>query len=134
MDREILFYDGDCGLCHRSVQFVLARDEAERFHFAPLDGPTFRERVPEATRSDLPDTMVLLTRDGRMLIRSDAAVHVLRALGGPWRFAARGLELIPKSLRDAGYDFIARIRKRLFRAPEGECPLVAPPLRARFEP
>ncbi|HZH02738.1 MAG TPA: DCC1-like thiol-disulfide oxidoreductase family protein [Myxococcaceae bacterium] len=37
-DSDILFYDGGCGLCHRAVRFVLARDPAGRFRFAPLGG------------------------------------------------------------------------------------------------
>jgi predicted DCC family thiol-disulfide oxidoreductase YuxK len=36
----VVFYDGVCGLCDRSVQFLLARDRERVLHFAPLQGPT----------------------------------------------------------------------------------------------
>lgn len=38
--RHVLFYDGVCGLCDRSVQFLLARDRERVLHYAPLQGPT----------------------------------------------------------------------------------------------
>ena len=44
--REIIFYDGHCGLCHAAVRFVVARDDREEgFVFAPLGGETFRETL-----------------------------------------------------------------------------------------
>ena len=42
-DVATIFYDGDCGLCHRAVRVVLAADpEGRAFRFAPLGGETFR--------------------------------------------------------------------------------------------
>ena len=41
MEPEILYYDGDCGFCHRTVRFVIALDRGEAFRFAPIDGSTF---------------------------------------------------------------------------------------------
>ena len=34
---------------------------------------------------------------------------------------------------DRGYDFIARMRSRMFEKPEEACPLLPPDLRARFD-
>src|SRR5262249_20173935 len=35
---ETIFYDGGCGLCHRTVRFVLSEDASGcTFNFAPLD-------------------------------------------------------------------------------------------------
>jgi predicted DCC family thiol-disulfide oxidoreductase YuxK len=36
----VVFYDAVCGLCDRSVQFLLAHDRERVLHFAPLQGPT----------------------------------------------------------------------------------------------
>jgi predicted DCC family thiol-disulfide oxidoreductase YuxK len=133
-DPELLFYDGGCGLCHRSVRFVAAADRAGRFRFAPLGGETFRALVPEERRGALPDSIVVRRADGALLVRSDAALHVLRRLGGGWRAVAALLALVPRGLRDAGYDFVAGRRLRWFARPEVACPLVPPHLRARFVP
>lgn len=132
---EILFYDGHCGLCQGFVRFVLKRDLlSEHFLFAPLDGETFRTRIPEAQRSLLPDSVILQTADGQVLSRSRAAFCVLETLGGKWRLLARAFGLLPKSLTDTIYDGIARIRRSLLPPPPRSCPLVPEDLRRRFLP
>jgi predicted DCC family thiol-disulfide oxidoreductase YuxK len=133
-EPEVLFYDGGCGLCHRTVRFVLAADRGERFRFAPLQGSTFRERIPEPERAGLPDSIVLRSPDGRLLVRSDAVLYVMQRLGGLWAPLARLGRLVPRSIRDAAYDFVARVRLRLFARPDDYCPLVPRELRARFLP
>jgi predicted DCC family thiol-disulfide oxidoreductase YuxK len=130
---ELLFYDGDCGLCHRAVLFVLRHDgEGTRFRFAPLGGDAFEEKVTGPMARDLPDSIVILTNNGGLLTRSAATVHILRRIGGAWALLGALLWLVPRPLRDFGYDFVARIRHRLFTRPKDACPLIPPALRARF--
>jgi|CXWL01.1.fsa_nt_gi predicted DCC family thiol-disulfide oxidoreductase YuxK len=132
---ERLFYDGHCGLCHRSVLFVLRHDpDGSLFRFAPLGGETFLATLPEESRAGLPDSIVVHTGDGRLLVRSRAAAHVLRRLGGGWKLLGTLLRLVPSPLADFGYDLVARLRRRLFERPVDACPLVPPNLRPRFEP
>ena len=132
---EILFYDGGCGLCHRAVRFVLAFDrEGRAFRFAPLGGATFRAQVPEAERASLPDSLVLRTAEGETLTRSAAVLHILRRLGGFFRLVAILGGIVPRFLGDALYDFVARVRSKLFARPDDVCPTVPKELRARFEP
>ncbi|MEM8929536.1 MAG: DUF393 domain-containing protein [Acidobacteriota bacterium] len=132
--NEHLFYDGTCGVCHWAVRFVAERDRRGHFRFAPLDGDTFRQSVPDAAQNTLPDSIVVTTDDGRLLVRSTAVIHILWRLGGLWRPVAAVLAVIPRALRDAGYASFARIRKRLVAAPEGACPLMPPELGRRFDP
>jgi len=132
---EMLFYDGYCGLCDRAVQFVLKHDRDEgRFRFAPLQGPTLQSLVPAGQRAQLPDSVVVLTQEGSLLVRSDAFIHIFRRLGGGWRILANVLAIVPRPLRDLAYDFIARIRYRLFGRHDELCPIGPPELRARFDP
>lgn len=132
---ETLYYDGSCGLCHRAVRFVLARDaDGARFRYAPLGGATFRRRVPPHEAARLPDSLVVQDAAGRLRVRSDAALHVLRRLGGAWAPLAAALRLVPRPLCDWAYDRVARARRRLYAAPAEACPLVPPELRARFDP
>jgi predicted DCC family thiol-disulfide oxidoreductase YuxK len=132
---EILFYDGHCGLCHRAVKFVLKHEGlGNAFRFAPLQGPTFRARVPADRRAGLPDSIVVLTESGELLVRSDAFLHILRRMGGGWRILAGVLAAVPRALRDLIYDFVARVRYRIFGKRDELCPIVPPELRARFDP
>lgn len=131
---ERIFYDGHCGLCQGFVLFVIVRDRAgEKFRFAPLQGTTFQALVPENERAGLPDSIVILTNDGRLLIRSDGVLHVLCRMGGFWKFAAIMASVVPRPVRDAVYNFVARIRYRVFGKRVDVCPVMPPDLRARFD-
>ena len=131
---ERIFYDGHCGLCHWAVTFVANRDpEGRTFRFAPLEGETFAGVLPPEERENLPDSMVVQAEDGRLLMKSSGVAHILRRLGGAWAVLGHLLRLIPRPLRDFGYDLIARIRHRLFARPEEVCPLMPPEMRQRFD-
>ena len=131
---ERIFYDGHCGLCHRAVRFVIARDaEGRLFRYAPLQGATFAALVSAERRARLPDSVVVLTDDGRLLIRSDAFIHILRRVGGFWRVIGAIIAVIPRVLRDGVYDFIARVRYRIFGRRAEVCPVTPAELRARFD-
>jgi predicted DCC family thiol-disulfide oxidoreductase YuxK len=129
---ERIFYDGECGLCHRFLRFCLSEDRAgARFKFSPLQGETAAREL--ARFGKLPDSVVLLTTDGCALTKSTAVIHVMRRLGGLWRIVAVAFAIFPAPLRDVVYDMIAGIRRRVFRKPEGLCPMMPPHLRPRFE-
>ena len=132
---ERVFYDGGCGLCHRSVRFVIARDpDGRHFRYAPLGGETFAREVDPAKARGIPDSFVVVTRDGRVLVRSEAVLHVLAALGGIWRALAAAGRIVPRAVGDFLYDRIAAVRKRLFRPPDDACPVAPAALRRRFDP
>ncbi|MGE0821796.1 MAG: DCC1-like thiol-disulfide oxidoreductase family protein [Candidatus Binatia bacterium] len=130
---DLVFYDGNCGLCHRTVRFLLAEDRpGETFQFAPLDSDTFRCAIPESERATLPDSIIVCPAAGGVLTRSAAVVYLLQRLGGLWRVGGELLRFVPLAIRDLVYDGIASNRYRLFRTPTEACPLVPGNLRTRF--
>ncbi|MEW4568792.1 DCC1-like thiol-disulfide oxidoreductase family protein [Tautonia sp. JC769] len=129
--EPIVFYDGECGLCNRFVQFVLDQDAEGRVFLAPLQGETFRERCPEFGRPDL--STVLLLDGGRLYDRSGAAFRVLRRLRWPWPLLGRLGLVIPRPVRDWGYDRVAARRYRWF-GPAEACRLPTASERARLLP
>jgi predicted DCC family thiol-disulfide oxidoreductase YuxK len=116
------------------VRVAVRADRHGRVRFAPLEGATFRELVPESERNRLPDSLVLREADGTLRVRSAAVVALLRHCGGPWRALATAADLLPGALADRLYDAVARVRRRVFRRPREACPSVPPILRARFDP
>ena len=117
------------------MKFVLRHDrEGTAFRFAPLQGETFERRVAPERRAELPDSIVVETCEGALLVRSSAFIHILRRLGGGWRALAAILAVLPRVARDAAYDFVARVRYRVFGRQDDVCPLVPPELRKRFAP
>ncbi len=134
-DCERIYYDGDCGVCHWAVTFVARHDQEGRsFRFAPLAGETMRATVDEARRQALPDSLVVQSSDGELLLRSSGLVHILRRLGGRWALLGSLIWCVPRPLRDWAYDLFAAIRHRLVSRPEGACPVVKPELGRRFDP
>ena len=86
MQAEWVFFDGECGFCHRWVQWVVKRDRDGRaFRFAPRKGETFQLLVAWERRQALPPSILVLTTQGRILTRSSAVLHILERLGGVWR-------------------------------------------------
>ncbi len=65
-----------------------------------------------------PAKSLILIENGNCYLRSDAALHIAKYLRRPWSLL-RIFILIPRPLRDAAYDFIARNRYRWFGKDEG---------------
>jgi predicted DCC family thiol-disulfide oxidoreductase YuxK len=132
--RDQLFYDGTCGLCHGVTRFVLSEDRSgTAFTFAALQGETFAAETTSEQRCFLPDSVVVKTEHGELLVRSDAVLYILRRLGGMWRVTAAAMSLSPRWLRNVIYDFIARIRLRVFARAKTLCPVLPADLRTRFQ-
>jgi predicted DCC family thiol-disulfide oxidoreductase YuxK len=127
----VIFFDGVCGLCNHWIDFVLARDRNRLFHFAPLQGETARDWLQLAPDESL-SSVVLLDAQG-IHRKTDAVWRMLVQLGGVWRIAGWLLRLVPRPVRNWGYDFIARHRYRWFGKKE-TCRLPTPDERARFLP
>lgn len=118
--RSVILYDGLCGLCDRYVQFVLRRDHRHFFRFGALQGAYGRRALARQgidPGENGPNTMVLLEKaDGpgeRVRFRSDAVLAVITGLGGPWRLAGI-LRVVPRPVRDVVYDWVVRVRYRIF--------------------
>lgn len=131
--QSIVLYDGDCGMCNRSVRFIFERDNEGRFYFASLQSETAQQLLAEANLSfpsdGSGDTMVLL-EEGQSFTRSTAALRIARRLTRPWNWLAIGL-LIPAVLRDSIYRIIAANRYRFF-GKHDVCNIPSPELRARM--
>jgi len=129
--QPIVFFDGTCGLCDRTVQRLLKWDRRGRLKFAPLQGETARQRLGEAAASEL-KTLILVDRRGESR-RSSAVVRILGHVGGMARILGGLLWLIPRPLRDFGYNFVAARRYRWFGQVDA-CRLPKPHERERFLP
>jgi len=131
--HPVVLFDGVCNLCNASVQWLVERDRAGRFHYASLQSDAARrllsERLSEGEIEALPDAVVLVDEEG-VHTRSTAALRIARALGFPWRALAL-LLVVPRVLRDGVYRFVARHRYRWFGHREA-CMLPTLEVAARF--
>ena len=114
----IVFFDGVCGLCNRTVKFLLKRDSSKTLQFASLQSDFSKDLLARYgfSASDL-DTVYLLKKHGevdeKLYRKSGAVIRALMGLGGVWR-ACSILLLVPAVLRDFGYNFIAKRRYKMF--------------------
>ncbi len=127
----VVLFDGVCNLCNRSVRWILKRDAAGVFRFASLQSESARRLLPPRlqNRGETPASVYLV--DGNEIWeKSDAWFQIVRRLGGPWS-ALGCLRVLPRGLRDAVYDFIAKRRYRWFGKLD-RCPLPDPRYKDRF--
>lgn len=126
----LILYDGLCGFCSSSVQFVIRRDPFKRFQFASLQSPVGKSVL---THLGLPcediTTFVLVTEQGYWT-KSTAALKVLKHLQGWWPLLY-GFIAIPVRLRDTVYDWVARNRYRILGQHES-CYYPTTDIRERF--
>lgn len=126
----IVLYDGVCGLCSKSVRFLLKRDRDKVLTFAPLQGETAARL--RAEHPNIPQTLesVVLVDNGRAYLRSKAFLHVAKYLTRPWRWGYY-LRWLPGFLMDLPYRLVAALRYKIWGKTDA-CELPAPDERARF--
>jgi predicted DCC family thiol-disulfide oxidoreductase YuxK len=127
-DRVILF-DGVCVLCSRWARFVIERDPAASFRFVAVQEP-YGTELAQRLGIDVtfPETNAAIFHESAYF-KSDAALEVLSRLPG-WSWIRIG-RLVPRVLRNALYDLIARNRYRWFGQTE-TCLLPTPELARHF--
>jgi predicted DCC family thiol-disulfide oxidoreductase YuxK len=130
-EPAIVYFDGVCGICNWTVDFILRRDPQRRFRFAPLQGQTSAERVklsPEALLQSI------VYEDATGQFRKSAAVwRILVRLGGVWALLGRLLWIIPLPLRDLAYGLVSRNRYSIFGRKDA-CRVPSKEERAMFLP
>jgi len=125
--QRVIFFDGVCGLCNAWIDFILKRDRAGIFSFAPLQGNYAKEMEPEA--SENLNTMIYHA-SGQRYYRTGAILRILRDLGGIW-YLAWVFWFVPFFIRDFFYGLIARNRYRIFGKKEN-CRIPTPEEKVRF--
>ncbi len=135
----ILFFDGECGFCDGAIRFAMSRDAHGRLCAATLSGETATWALaPFADMlADVDSTVLYLpatpTRAASVQIHSDAALSVLRILGGGWGLLGVLGHAVPRWFRDTAYKAFAKRRFRFFGRVEA-CQLWPPAWRARILP
>ena len=126
----IILFDGVCNFCNSSVNFIIARDTAGYFKFAPLQSEIGEKLLAENGVDKIETDSVVRIADGKVYTHSTAALRVARRLDGAWKWLYY-LIFMPRIIRDGAYKLFARYRYRLF-GKKDECMLPSPEIRARF--
>lgn len=129
-NRTIVIFDGECVLCNGWVRFILGNERDDMVHFAARDSAAGIRLAAQYgfTPADLDHSYVVI-EGGKALVKSDAGLALLAHLNPPYRWLRLG-RIIPKALRDAAYDSVARNRYRWFG--KQDCLIPPPAQRHRF--
>ena len=126
--KNIIFYDGECGLCNRSVAFVLKHEKEKTILFAAIQSE-FTTQFFEKNGWNSPDLSTFyFYENGTLFTKSTAALKLSKHLKFPQSWL-RGFFIVPRFIRDWVYDFIAARRRRISK---GFCVLPTTEERKRF--
>ena len=118
-DRDYLFLDGDCGLCHRLATFIDKRlSGKQELGYRPImdeDAQRIIATMPEKYQKA--DTVYLI-RNGRPYIRSAAGIRGLLYMKWYYKMWYPLLWAVPLPLRDVVYKLIAKYRHKVFDKPK----------------
>jgi predicted DCC family thiol-disulfide oxidoreductase YuxK len=129
-EHPVILFDGVCNFCNGAVNFVLKQDKKGIFRFAPLQSEAGQNLLNQYRLSKETFDSFVLIKKGKIYTRSTAALKVLNDLPWYWK-EAQVLWIVPKFLRDAIYDFIARNRYKWFGKKE-QCMIPTAERRSRF--
>lgn len=125
----VILFDGTCAFCERSVRFIAARDSGY-FKFGASQNPEGKALLAQyGTTREAAKSLILIDQ-GKIYLRSEAALRVAGHLAPPWRYG-RVLLLIPVPIRDAVYRVVAAVRHRI-AGRSNACEIPPPEIRARL--
>lgn len=112
MEKQILFYDGECGFCNHIVQFIMRHEKNKNLYFSPI-GSEFATRFFQEKGCEQPDLSTFyIYRDFQLYTQSTGALKLIHNL--KWYFKILYLfQIIPICQRDQLYRFVARNRQKL---------------------
>jgi|SRR6185437_7136799 len=131
LQKVILFYDGDCALCNKSVQFVIDHEkEVENpILFCSLQSNYAKQALKNHNYNFNQLSTLVLLIDNKALYKSTAALKLSNFLKTPYNWFII-LKIIPRFIRDGVYNFVAKNRKRLIK--KSFCYVPSSQLKGRF--
>ena len=128
--KIIVLFDGVCNLCDSMVNHIIRRDKNDIFRFDSLQSENGAEILKHIGRNhEKIDSLIVYVPGKAYFEQSDAALEIARHIG--YRIPASILKVIPKSIRDRAYRFIAKNRYKWYGKKE-QCLLPTPEIRAKF--
>ena len=126
----IVLFDGVCNFCNASINFVIERDKAGYFQFAPLQSAVGIELLAKHSIDSSETDSVILVEGDMAYTHSTAALRIARKLDGIWPLLY-AFVIVPKPIRGLAYKLFARNRYRLF-GKQDACMMPTPDIRQRF--
>ena len=126
--KYVILFDGVCNLCTSSVQFVIPRDHNNKFKYASLQSNYGQEVIKKYSLHNIDS--IIYKREGKIKVKSTAALWIARDLGLPLSFLFIFI-VVPSFIRNFVYDIIAKNRYKWF-GEKDSCWMPTPDLLNKF--
>lgn len=112
-NRNILFFDGVCTLCNKTIDFFIRKNDRNTIYYASLQSNFAKDFLRTyAIDSNKMDSIVYFSK-GKLHTKSSAVLIAVKELRSIYHYFFL-LIIIPKFIRDYFYNIIASNRYRLF--------------------
>ena len=123
MVENVIYYDGECGLCHLAVRFILRVDSKSKFYFSPLSN----------LDNNLKDIdSIILKKGNKVFYEGQAVIMIFENIENNWNYLAKVLKLIPVNVLDRAYRWVSRNRAKVSVKKVSSCPMVPSYYQKRF--
>lgn len=106
-EENIVFFDGVCNLCNKSVDWVIRRDKKNRLKYAPLQGDASKKLLNSHDGQEF--NSIVFYNKGIVYQRSTAFIKLMVSVGRGWQMMYL-LMVFPAFIRDFVYNIIAKNR------------------------
>tara|TARA_R110000850_G_scaffold89765_1_gene191873 strand:+ start:158 stop:559 length:402 start_codon:yes stop_codon:yes gene_type:complete len=128
--HKIILFDGVCNLCNGAVTYIIKRDNKNVFKFAALQSE-IGQKLTSKFKIDTTKVDSIILIDGeKHYEKSSAALHIAKNFSGAYPLLF-GFMIVPKFIRNAVYDYIAKNRYKWFGKMES-CMIPTAALKSKF--
>jgi predicted DCC family thiol-disulfide oxidoreductase YuxK len=110
-DKNIIYFDGICGLCNSFVKLLLKIDSDLKF--ATLQGKTGQKLLNKMNFSNSDFDTVIFQKNDQIYTKSTAVFEIFKTIGGFWKILLI-FSFLPISITDKLYRYIALKRFEVF--------------------
>ena len=110
-DKNIIYFDGICGLCNSFVKLLLKIDSDLKF--ATLQGVSGQKLLNKMNFSNSDFDTVIFQKNDQIYTRSTAVFEIFKTIGGFWKILLI-FSFLPISITDQLYRYIALKRFKVF--------------------
>ena len=128
--HKIILIDGVCNLCNGAINYVIKRDPNNVFKFAALQSEIGQELTAKFKIDGSKIDSIILIDGDKHYEKSTAALYIAKHLSGAYPLLF-GFIIVPKFIRNAVYDYVARNRYKWF-GKKDKCMIPTAELKNKF--
>ena len=126
----MILFDGVCNFCNAIVNFIIRQDKKNVFLFAALQSAAGEELLKQYKIDWKANDSFVVIENGKAYQKSEAALRLYNRLPWYWKWT-QVFWIVPKFIRDAVYNLIAKNRYSWFGKKE-ECVVPTAEIKAKF--